>query len=320
MSVKNITFVKDFVIVGFPGLQPHYYGLISALLFFVYVCTLAGNATFFILFVMTKSLQKPVYYCIINLVLCDVLFSTTTLPKIISRYWFQDGTISFLGCFIQMFFVHYLGGVGSYVLAVMAVDRYAAICYPLQYHSLMTNQNVLKLILGCWILGLLGPLMMAIRAYPLPYCAENTIIHCYCDHVSITTLACTDRSLYSIPALINALVVLLGSLAVIVFSYCSIFVAVMRISSTRGRMKTFSTCSPQLIIIALFFLPRCFIYLSGNIGIKFSTDLRLVIVMMYSLLPPMINPLIYCLRTDEVKKILRSQFQKRKIGISLHLL
>ncbi|XP_058600928.1 olfactory receptor 6N1-like [Onychostoma macrolepis] len=320
MPVGNISFVKDFVIVGFPGLQPHYYAFVSALLFFVYVCTLAGNAIFFILFVMTKSLQKPVYYCIINLVVCDVLFSTTTLPKIISRYWFQDGTISFLGCFVQMFFVHYLGGVGSYVLAVMAIDRYAAICYPLQYHSLMTNQIVLNLILGCWILALVGPLMIVIRAYPLPYCAENTIIHCYCDHVSITTLACTDRLLYSIPALINALVVLLGSLAVIVYSYCSIFVAVMRISNTQGRMKTFSTCSPQLIIIALFFLPRCFIYLSSNIGIKFSTDLRLVIVMMYSLLPPMINPVIYCLRTDEVKKILRSQFQKRKIATSLHLL
>ncbi|XP_026083043.1 olfactory receptor 10G7-like [Carassius auratus] len=319
MVVGNISFVKDFVIVGFPGLQPHYYGLVSALLFFVYVCTVAGNAVFFVLFVMTKSLQKPVYYCIINLVVCDVLFSTTTLPKIISRYWFQDGTISFLGCFVQMFFVHYLGSVVSFVLALMAIDRYVAICYPLQYHRLMTNRNVLNLILGCWILGSACTLMLAIRAYHLPYCAENRIIHCYCDHVSITTLACTDRSLYSVPALISALAVLLGSLAVIVYSYCSIFVAVMRISSTRGRMKTFSTCSPQLIIIALFFLPRCFIYLSGNIGIKFNTDLRLVIIMMYSLLPPMINPLIYCLRTDEVKKVLR-QFKKRKISISLLLL
>ncbi|XDV32108.1 hypothetical protein PO909_002997 [Leuciscus waleckii] len=304
MSVGNISFVKEFVIVGFPGLQPHYYGLVSALLFFVYVSTLMGNAVFFTLFVMTKSLQKPVYYFILNLVVCDVLFSTTTLPKIISRYWFQDGTISFLGCFVQMFFVHYLGGVCSLILAVMAIDRYAAICYPLQYHSIMTN-------------SLIAPLMIVIRAYPIPYCAENTIIHCYCDHVSITTLACTDRALYSVPALISALVTLMGSLAVIIFSYFSIFVAVIRISSSRGRMKTFSTCSPQLIIIALYFLPRCFIYLSGNIGIKFSTDLRLVIIMMYSLLPPMINPLIYCLRTEEVKKILRRQFQKRLIGISL---
>ncbi len=320
MSVGNISFIKDFVIVGFPGLQPHYHGLISALFFFVYVFTLVGNALFFILFVKTKSLHKPVYYFIINLVVCDVLFSTTTLPKIISRYWFQDGTISFLGCFVQMFFVHYFGSVCSVILAVIAIDRYAAICYPLQYHSIMTNQNVLILFFGSWILGCIGPVALVIRAYPLPYCAENKIIHCYCDHVSITTLACTDRSLYGIPALIYAFAILLVPFAVIIFSYCSIFVAVMRIASTQGRIKTLSTCSPQLIIIALFFLPRCCIYLSNNIGIKFSTDLRSVIVMMYSLLPPMINPLIYCLRTDEVKKILRSQFQKRKIAMSLHLL
>ncbi|XP_067306897.1 olfactory receptor 1E16-like [Pseudorasbora parva] len=317
MSVGNISFVKDFVIVGFPGLQPHYYGLVSALLLFVYVFTLVGNAVFFTLFLKTKSLQKPVYYFIINLVVCDVLFSTTTLPKIISRYWFQDGTISFLGCFVQMFFVHYLGSVCSLALAVMAIDRYAAICYPLQYHSIMTNRNVLICILCSWVLSLVAPLMIVIRAYPLPYCTENTIVHCYCDHVSITTLACTDRALYSVPALIGALVALLGSLAIIIFSYFSIFVAVMRISSTRGRLKTFSTCSPQLIIIALYFLPRCFIYLSGNIGIKFNTDLRLVIIMMYSLLPPMVNPLIYCLRTEEVKKILRKQFKKRKIGLAV---
>ncbi|XP_067220480.1 olfactory receptor 6N1-like [Chanodichthys erythropterus] len=315
MPVGNFSFVKEFIIVGFPGLQPHYYGLVSALLFFVYVFTMVGNAVFFTLFVMTKSFQKPVYYCIINLVVCDVLFSTTTLPKIISRYWFQYGTISFLGCFLQMFFVHYFGSVTACLLAVMAIDRYAAICFPLRYHSIMTNRNVFILILGSWMLGLIGPLMMVIRAYPLPYCASNAIVHCYCDHIAITTLACTDREEYSYPAFIHAMIVLLGSLAVIVFSYCTIIVAVLRISSAQGKMKTFSTCSPQLIIIALFFLPRCFNYLSSNINIKFSTDLRLVIIMMYSLLPPMINPLIYCLRTEEVKKVLIRQIQRKKVDL-----
>ncbi|XP_051521482.1 olfactory receptor 2AT4-like, partial [Myxocyprinus asiaticus] len=317
MPARNVSYVKDFFIVGFPGLQPHYYGLVSAVLFFVYVCTIVGNAVFFALFVTSKSLQKPVYYCIINLVVCDVLFSTTTLPKIISRYWFQDGTISFLGCFLQMFFVHYFGSVTARLLAVMAIDRYAAICFPLRYHSIMTNRNLLILILGSWILGLVGPLMLIIRAYPLPYCAGNIIVHCYCDHIAIITLACADREEYLYPAFIIAMVVLLGSLIIIVFSYCAIIVAVLRISSTQGRLKTFSTCSPQLIIIALFFLPRCFNYLSSIINIKFSTDLRLVIIMIYSLLPPMINPLIYCLRTDDVKKVLIRHVQRKQIGVPL---
>ncbi|XP_055051468.2 olfactory receptor 2AT4-like [Misgurnus anguillicaudatus] len=319
MSVGNVSFIKAFIIVGFPGLQPRYYGIVSAVLFFVYVCTLMGNAVFITLFVLSKTLKKPVYYFIVNLAVCDVLFSTTALPKIISRYWFEDGSISFLGCFLQMFFVHYFGTVSSHILALMAIDRYVAICHPFRYYSIMTNRNVLVLCCVAWVLAYPGPLMLIIRAYPLPYCAENTIVHCFCDHVSISTLACTDRTLYGFPALVNALVVLLGSLAIIVFSYCAIIVAVLRISSAQGRLKTFSTCSPQLIIIALFFLPRCFNYLSSYINIKFSTDLRLVIIMMYSLLPPMINPLIYCLRTEDVKTIFKRLLQNKHTGINLQV-
>ncbi|TRY54130.1 hypothetical protein DNTS_031172, partial [Danionella cerebrum] len=305
MPEGNITIIKNFVIVGFPGLPPHFHILLSTFLFFVYVFILFGNAVFLTLFVQFKSLRRPVYYFIVNLVVCDLLFSTTTLPKIISRYWIQDGSISFLGCFVQMFFVHYFGSVCSLILTAMALDRYAAICYPLQYHTIMTNRNVFILMFASWVIGFLGPLAMAIRAYPLPYCSENAIMHCFCDHFSITSLACTDRSPYSIPALVYAFLIHLGPFAVVIFSYCFIFVTVLRISGTQGKLKTFSTCSPQLIIIVLYFVPRLFNYLSTNVGIKISTDVRLLIVMLYSLLPPMINPLIYCLRTEEIKKILK---------------
>ncbi|XP_016131828.1 odorant receptor 103-1 [Sinocyclocheilus grahami] len=304
MSSGNISFVKDFFIVGFPGLQPEYYGVVAALLLFAYVCILVGNGTFIALFTLEKCLHKPMYYIILNLVVSDLLFSTTTLPKIIARYWFQAGSISFTGCFIQMYFVHYFGSVSSVILAIMAYDRYVAICNPLRYPNIVTKLDIFCLCLAAWVLTHACPLMMAIRAYPLPYCAGNTIIHCYCDHISITSLACTNRALYGVPAFAFAMVVLLSPLAFIVFSYCAIIVAVLRISTTQGRLKSFSTCSPQLIIIALYFLPRCFIYLSSNIGINFSTDLRLVIIMLYSLFPPMINPLIYCLRTKDVKETL----------------
>ncbi|XP_056613352.1 olfactory receptor 2A14-like [Triplophysa dalaica] len=319
MSTGNVSFIKDFDIAGFPGLQPRHYGIVSAVLFFVYVCTIVGNAVFFTLLIISKSLHKPVYFFILNLAVCDVLFSTTTLPKIISRYWFQDGSISFLGCFVQMFFVHYFATVTYHVLALMAIDRYAAICYPLRYHTIMTNRNVFILSCIVWVWSCAIPLMTVIRAYPLPYCAGNTIVQCYCDHFSITSLSCTDKTLYTIPAFASVLIMLLGSLAIIIFSYSAIILAVLRISSTQGRLKTFSTCSPQLIIIALFFLPRCLNYLFNNIGLKISNDIRVVIIMLYSLLPPMINPIIYCLRTEEVKKILRGLLQKRQIGVPLKM-
>ncbi|XP_073671675.1 olfactory receptor 1500-like [Paramisgurnus dabryanus] len=304
MTSENNTFIKDFFIVGFPGLYSSYYDIVAALLLSVYVCILVGNGIFLALFTVEKCLHKPMYYIILNLVFSDILFSTTTLPKIIARYWSQNGSISFTNCFIQMFFVHYFGSLTSFVLGIMAFDRYLAICNPLRYSNLVTGSRIFGLCLLAWVLASIFPLIMTIRAYPLQYCADNRIIHCYCDHISITSLACTNRALYSNPAFAFAMVVLLGPLSFIVFSYGAIIVAVLRISSAQERLKTFSTCSPQLIIIALYFLPRCFNYLSGNISFNFSTDVRIAIILMYSFIPPMINPLIYCLRNNNIKEIL----------------
>ncbi|XP_053363696.1 olfactory receptor 9Q2-like [Clarias gariepinus] len=311
MSGENMTFVKDFFIVGFPGLHPKYYALVSAILFSVYLSTLIGNGFFLLLFATNKSLHKPMYFIYMSLMFSDVLFSTCTLPKIIARYWFQDGTISFVACFFQMYLVHYFGTVDSYTLALMALDRYIAVCYPFRYNSIMSNRNIVLLSLVVWVLAHGCNIMMVVRAFPLPYCGANTVIHCYCDHVSITRLACIDRTLYSFPAFVYAMVVLLGSLAIILVSYSFIILAVLQIATAHGRLKTFSTCSSQLIIISLFFSPRCFNYLAANTGIIFNTDLQIAIIMLYSLIPPVINPLIYSLKTEEVKKILITKFQKR---------
>jgi olfactory receptor len=310
MSAGNHSFVTEFVIVGFPGLQPEFYGLASTVLFLVYCCILIGNVVVIILFATHNVLHKPMYFIILNLVVSDVLFSTTTLPKIIARYWFQAGAISFFGCFLQMYLVHYFGSVTSLLLLIMALDRYVSICFPLRYPMIINNSTIHILNVTAWVLAHLPSLSMVIRAYPLPYCDSNKIMQCYCDHIAITTLACTDRVPYSFPAFVLAMVVLLGPLAFIIFSYCSIIVAVVQIASPQGRLKTLSTCSGQLIIIALYFLPRCFIYLASNIGIRFSTDLRIVIIMLYSLLPPMINPLIYCFKTKHIKTSLMKRFKK----------
>lgn len=294
--------VTEFFLTGFPGLHLEYYGLVSFVLFLVYSLTLIGNATSFFLFLSDRRLHKPMYYIILNLSACDILFSTTTLPKIISKYWFHSGTISFDGCFVQMFFVHYLGSVNSFILFLMALDRYLAICHPLRHPHFFKPSTVLILSVTAWTLATLGALLMVIRAYPLPYCASNVINHCYCDHVGITLLACTDRTPYAVPALIAAMIVLLGPLAFIVFSYISIITAVLKIADLQGRLKTLSTCSAQLIIISLYYLPRCFVYLANVSGIQFSPDLRIVIIMLYSLSPPMVNPLIYYLRAKDVRE------------------
>uniref|UniRef100_A0A3Q1CZG2 Odorant receptor family 30, subfamily BT, member 2 n=1 Tax=Amphiprion ocellaris TaxID=80972 RepID=A0A3Q1CZG2_AMPOC len=172
---------------------------------------------FLLLFATNRCLHKPMYYIILNLCACDILFSTTTLPKIISKYWFQSGTISFTACFVQMYFVHDLDTVNSNVLFLMAFDR---------------KSTVYTLSVTAWIVAMAGALMLVIRAYPLPYCASNIINHCYCDHISITLLACTDRDPYGFPAFLVAMFALLGPSAFIIFSYCSIIMAVRKIPCT----------------------------------------------------------------------------------------
>uniref|UniRef100_A0A3B3R3L9 Olfactory receptor n=1 Tax=Paramormyrops kingsleyae TaxID=1676925 RepID=A0A3B3R3L9_9TELE len=311
MLAGNQSSITDFFIMGFPGLLPHYYGLIATVFCLIYVFIILGNAIFLAIFITDQKLHKPMYFIILNLVVSDVLFSTTTLPKIIARYWFQAGTISFTACFVQMYFVHYFGSVNCFVLLIMAIDRYVAICHPLRYSTIITNSIIFILSIISWVIAIGGPLMNAIRAFPLPYCSSNVIVQCYCDHISITMLACTDRVPYAYPSLALAMVVFLVPLAFIIFSYCSILFAVFKIATTQGRLKTLSTCSAQLIIISLYYLPRCFVYMASNVGIIFSPDLRIAVIMFYSLFPPMVNPLIYCLRTKEVKESLFKRLKKR---------
>uniref|UniRef100_UPI003AAFD333 olfactory receptor 2AT4-like n=1 Tax=Centroberyx gerrardi TaxID=166262 RepID=UPI003AAFD333 len=313
MPEGNQSFVTEFVLTGFPGLHPEYQGLASAVLFLVYLLILIGNVSIIVLFATDRGLHKPMYCIMLNLNACDIFFSTTTLPKIITKYWFKSGKISFTACFIQMYFVHYLGSVNSFVLFIMALDRYLAICHPLKYPILIKNSTIIILSITAWVVAKAAPLMLVIRAYPLPYCASNTINHCYCDHIGITKLACTDRAPYGIPAFIAAMIVLLVPLAFIVFSYSSIILAVLKIANLQGRLKTLSTCSAQLIIITLYYLPRCFVYLSSIVGLKFSPDIRIVIIMLYSLFPPMVNPLIYCLRAKDMRESLTKRFKRNTV-------
>ncbi|XP_044210478.1 olfactory receptor 52K1-like [Thunnus albacares] len=300
----------------FPGLHSKYQGIASAVLFLVYSLNMIGNATIFFLFATDRSLHKPMYHIILNLSACDILFSTTTLPKIISKYWFQSGTISFTACFVQMYFVHYLGSVNSYILFLMALDRYLAIFHPLRYPLVLKNSTICIISITAWVIANAAPLMLVIRACVLPYCDSNFIVQCYCDHISITRLACGEDVKYvKSVALGLAMFSLLLPLSFILFSYFSIFLVVMRIPNMEGRYKTISTCTPQLLISCLYYLPRCFVYLSNAVGFTFSLDVRILLILLYSLLPCAVNPVIYCFKTKDMKDVLMKIFKKAKIGM-----
>ncbi len=304
MLPKNWTTITEFIIVGFPGLHPDYYGLVSAIFFIVYTTTVAGNTVFLVLFITSESLRKPMYIILASLAMSDMCFSTVALPKIIARYWFNAGATPFHACFFQMELIHYFGTLNSLIMMIMALDRYVAICYSLRYQTVMTNRIIYILNAMAWVTAFIAPTIATLHAQQLPYCGPKLIIQCYCDHISITSLvACAENSKQVLVALCVALLVLLLPLAFIIYSYCHIIASLMRLSSSQSRWKSFATCSTQLSIIALFYVPRCVVYIANFLQIQISRDFRILLILLYSLVPPLINPFIYCLRTQEIRMI-----------------
>ncbi|XP_068174099.1 olfactory receptor 2AT4-like [Antennarius striatus] len=315
MINSNVTTVKDFVILGLPGLDPVYYGPVSAVLFLTYLFILIGNIFILVFVGLERRLYKPTYLIFCHLSMNDLLFGTVTLPKIISRYWLDDKITSFGACFTQMYFVHSLGAINSFILMIMAFDRFIAVLFPLKYPILITNTNISLACGLLWIGTFLWMIAIVFHALTLPYCTSN-IVQCYCDHISITNLACGGNVRYVQTLAVGiAMLTLLLPLFFIFFSYISIFAVVLKMQNNDGRYKTLSTCTPQLLISGLYYLPRCFVYLAHAIGFAFSVDIRILMILLYSLLPCAVNPFIYCFKTKDIKDILMKRMNNAKVGI-----
>ncbi|XP_072515087.1 olfactory receptor 6Y1-like [Salminus brasiliensis] len=318
MSENNQTIptvVTEFFIVGFPGLQPEYNSLVAAFFLSVYVTVLAGNCAFMMLFAFETSLHKPMYIIMLNLAVSDVGFCTVALPKLISRYWFNNGSISFQLCLMQRVFIHYFGTLNSLIMMIMALDRYLAICFPLRYPVLMTNQ-IMGLLSGfSWVSAFISPSISASMTAQMPFCGPNQIINCFCDTMSMNNLACTDiRAAYQVQFSL-AMFVLIVPFSFIIFSYVCIVVTVIKIANIQGRMRAFSTCTTQLCLISLYYTPRFFVYATPYIpNLKMTVDQRLVFSMFYLLMPPLVNPLIYCFRTKDIQRLFRKCLQDRRMS------
>ncbi|XP_063301068.1 olfactory receptor 1E16-like [Pelobates fuscus] len=308
--MANQSDLSEFVLIGFPGLPQKFHQLVSVTMFLVYTTALLANGTVILLIAFRKHLHHPMYLIIWNLALSDLTFDTVTLPKTIAMYWFADGKISFVACMLQSFCVNYLASFDSFIIMLMAIDRYVAICKPLRYSTIITNNMTIFLCCLLWLIASFFAIAIVILASQLPYCILNYKINsCYCNISAMLSIACVDSFPLRRVAFTLAMIVLLIPLTFIIFSYVVIIRTISSSRSSENWQRAFYTCSTHLFIIGMYFIPRLFIFTANQLRLILNADLSVLLHCLYTYVPHLASPIIYCLRTREIKRTLSNIFK-----------
>uniref|UniRef100_A0A8C5MFM0 Olfactory receptor n=1 Tax=Leptobrachium leishanense TaxID=445787 RepID=A0A8C5MFM0_9ANUR len=310
MEGLNWTRVSQFHLLGIaahPFLQP----VIFVLFLLVYVFTLVGNLSTVSAVISDEKLHTPMYFFLGNLSLLDVFFSSVTVPKMLAGLVGEEKLISFVGCFTQLYFFHFLGSTEALLLSSMSYDRYVAICKPLRYHVLMGKLACAQLTLTCWLVGFLYSLAETVLISLQPFCKKNMVTHFYCDIKPLLKLSCKDTHLYErLAAFIFALVGV-SSFLLILTSYIFIGFHLLSIKSRQERRKAFSTCTAHLTVVFLYLGTAMFTFLGPTTENSLEMD-RLSAIMV-TVFTPALNPLIYTLRNKDVKKALRNLYFRASV-------
>ncbi|XP_001379814.2 olfactory receptor 10G9-like [Monodelphis domestica] len=297
MEKKNQSFVTMFILMGIPH-APELDTALFGIFLVIYVLTIVGNLLILMVIKVESHLHTPMYYFLAFLSFIDMWFSTVTVPKILMGLLNPDGgAISFHSCVAQLYFFHVLGSTECFLYTVMSYDRYLAITYPLRYTSMMSGKTCALLTGSTWFSGSVHSAIQTILTFRLPYCGPNQIQHYFCDAPPILKLACADTSANEKVIFVNIGVVASGCFFMIFLSYVSIVHAILKIHTAEGRQKAFQTCASHCIVVLCFFGPCIFIYLRP--GSKDAVDG--IVAIFYTVLTPLLNPLIYTLRNKEVK-------------------
>ncbi|XP_033024505.1 olfactory receptor 6F1-like [Lacerta agilis] len=303
----NYTGVTTFIIAGFTGtkkLQVIYF--ITFLL--IYLLTLCGNVILLITLKTESGLHTPMYFFLSNLAILEIGYTTVTLPKLLAISLGRSKAISLTACLVQSYFFFFLGSTECFLLAVMAYDRYLAICNPLRYSTLMRSRMCIYLALASWVTGFLNPCPSTILVGRLHFCG-NIIDHFFCDVPPLLSLSCTNTYISRTIIFISSAVIVLGTFLLTMLSYICILATLLRMSSAKGRQKAFSTCTAHLTVVSLYYGTVIFIYVNPR-G-QNSMEVNKVVSFIYSVVTPMLNPIIYSLRNEDVKKALKKMMLRR---------
>ncbi|XP_003464321.1 olfactory receptor 5AN1-like [Cavia porcellus] len=294
----NITEITQFILLGFSDF-PRITALLFVTFLLIYITGLAWNLSLLGLISLDSHLHTPMYFFLSNLSFIDLCYVSSTVPKMLSNFFQEQQTITLMGCVFQYFIFSTMGLSESCLMTAMAYDRYAAICNPLLYSSIMSPNLYVQMVLGSYMAGLTGSLSQICGLVQLHFCGPNVIRHFFCDMPQLLTLSCTDTFFIQVLTAILTMIFGIANALVIMISYGYIIMSIMKIPSTTGRSKAFNTCASHLTAVSLFYISSIFVYLTFSSGGSSSID-RFASVF-YTVVIPMLNPLIYSLRNKEIK-------------------
>nr|XP_004469779.1 olfactory receptor 6C74-like [Dasypus novemcinctus] len=295
----NHTRVTVFILAGLTD-DPQLKVVLFIVLLLTYWLSITGNLIIITLTLLDAHLKTPMYFFLRNFSLLEISFTTTCMPKLLVMLATEDKTISYNCCVTQLFFAILLGASEFYLLAAMSYDRYVAICKPLHYTTIMNSKVCTQLVLSCWLAGfftIFPPLALGLN---LDFCASNIVDHFFCDTTPLLQISCSETRLIETIGFISASVTLVVTLVMVIISYTYITLTILKLPSTNQRKKAFSTCSSHMIVISFSYGSCIFMYVKPSVKqrISFSKGVALL----YTSVAPLLNPFIYTLRNQQVKK------------------
>ncbi|KAM5272851.1 olfactory receptor 1A1 [Ctenodactylus gundi] len=306
MREENQSSTIDFILMGVTGQQKQE-DFFFTLFLFIYPVTLIGNTLIILAICFDIHLHNPMYFFLANLSLVDIFFSSVTIPKMLVNHLLHSRTISFGGCLAQMYFMIALGNTDSYILAAMAYDRAVAISRPLRYTTIMSPRSCILLVAGSWVVGNSNALPHTVLTASLSFCGNKEVANFYCDITPLLKLSCSDIH-FNVKMMYLGVGVFSVPLLCIVTSYVRVFSTVLRVPSTKGLLKAFSTCGSHLTVVSLYYGTVMGMYFRPLTSYSLKDA---VITVMYMAVTPMLNPFIYSLRNRDMKAALRKLFRNR---------
>ncbi|XP_058400548.1 olfactory receptor 51H1-like [Diceros bicornis minor] len=301
----------SFILTGIPGM-PDKNPWMAFPLGFLYTLTLLGNGTILAVIKIDQSLHEPMYYFVSILALTDVSLSMSTLPSMLSIFWFNAPEIPFDACITQMFFIHGFGVVESGVLVSMAFDRFVAIQDPLRYASILTHGIISKIGIAVLTRAVCVVFPVPFLIKRLPFCRSNVLSHSYCLHQDAMRLACASTHINSLYGLTIVIFTLGLDALIILFSYVLILKTVLGIASRAERLKALNTCLSHVCAVLLFYVPLIGVTMIHRFGKHLSPVVHTLMANIYLLLPPVLNPIVYSVKTNQIQRRIIQVFQRRK--------